>query len=93
MGIKTTYTCDRCGHSQDTGSQMWHVGAGLSESSYGDQTWSEKKLWCRTCCEEFHLLKVPASISTAHVPPEKPTFEELLRAIIAEEIEARTGAC
>ena len=99
--IKTTYTCDRCGHTQETSNQMWcvrieintapaefdpviahltHIDTSrLSAASIG-------KLWCRECVEGFGHL--PQSVPTTPPPPTKEeSFENMLRAIVRDEID------
>lgn len=85
--ITTIYKCDRCGHEQPHYEQMWDIAV-----ICGHHSWSathserEKALWCRKCAETFHLLP-PDRKPAAHVLPEKPTLEQLIREIIREELQ------
>lgn len=65
MGIETTYTCDRCGHTQKTSNQMWEVGFAYRSRYGGSYTVKTPQWWCRGCLEHFGLL--PAA------PPEGPS--------------------
>jgi hypothetical protein len=48
-------------------------------------------LWCRSCVEQFGLLPILEKEKNKVIEPE-PTLEDLLRAIIKEEIaESREG--
>ena len=68
MSIKKEYKCDRCGHSQDTATQMWTVGVAIAIISSANYPTYPKgvKHWysssqpflslCRKCLELFGLL-------------------------------------
>ena len=88
--ITTTYTCDRCGHSQDNSVQMWRV-----EISIGSPLMNLKRdaLWCRKCCVEMGLIssRPHATPPDPPAPDPAPTLEDLIRAIVREEGELRTG--
>jgi len=88
MSIFTEYTCDRCGHKQQTPEQMWTVlimiKSGAGQRSYS-VIGSEKHVadWCRKCMERFDLLpqdELPATEIKEHV-----TIEDLIREIVRDE--------
>ncbi len=91
MSIVTTYTCDKCNHEQDNSEeprQLWDLGIRLKEkrSHYTQFLESNKEtvLWCRSCVVKLGLL--PATADDPPVPHKKPTFEEVLREIIQDEL-------
>lgn len=90
MSITTTFKCDRCGHEQLTGVQMWHVAVVCVHFPEVPKAtlWPGKvPLWCRACCEQIGLL-VREALPKDAAPPHPPTFEDQIRAIIQEEIES-----
>lgn len=91
MGKTTTYTCDRpgCGHEQDNGNQMWHIGITISEltTPMSLEHPRKKELWCRECIERLGLLPQPKG-EEPHQPPPPETFEDKIRELIREELEA-----
>jgi len=85
--IVTTYTCDKCGHSQEKKDQMWDIGVSLThlDSPYSaTRTLNPKKLWCRDCVEGIGLL-VP-SPSLKKPPPPPATLEDIVRDLLREMI-------
>ncbi len=86
--IVTTYTCDKCGHTQDTGSDMWSLRVSLDTSSGSHQFAMSKRdaLWCHSCVSKLGLLPIPAA-SGPPVYNEEPTFEDMIRQIVREEVE------
>ena len=88
--IVTTYTCDRCGHSQPTDDQMWTVIVGINSGHYASQMPYKKReaLWCRTCVEKLHLMP-PHVLKPADLPP-PPTLEDMIREIVADEVGSRS---
>lgn len=90
MTIVTTYTCDKCGHSQEEKEQMWTVGVSVThlDSShwYGNiNTLNPKALWCQDCVEGLGLL-LPSTKPDAPAPP-LVTLETIVRELIQEEME------
>lgn len=91
--ITTTYSCDRCGHSQPDSEQMWSLGIMLEHRQFTPY-WAGKAaavqvLWCRKCVESICLLKAAMGAreaKPAHVPETPPTFEEMIREIVREEV-------
>ena len=84
--IVTTYTCDRCGHTQGDSDQMWNIGIFVTHNHYyvsASQSPHKSVLWCRRCAEEFHMLPTKDPVIKESVAP---TFEDILREIIREEI-------
>jgi len=89
--IVTTYTCDKCSHAQEKSEQMWDIGILVREpnstkytSSYS-QNPKSMQLWCRACVVKLGLL--PSKKDDPPKPDPIPTFEEMIREIIQEEIE------
>lgn len=88
--ITTTYTCDRCGQTQEKSRegpiQFWTITVTFS-SGYGEST-AHDVLWCRPCAELFCILRPKLSASGQPVPqPTQPTLDDLIRAIVREEIQ------
>ena len=91
MGITTTYTCDKCGHSQPTSDQMWIILVVVNRWTSAPVTIASaythrKNLWCRKCIEAFGLLPPPRNEKNEHVITPPPTFEEMVRDIVREEL-------
>ena len=90
MGITTTYTCDKCGHSQTQSEQMWyieiHVNSHYNVRSIADSYAKVKKLWCRKCVEALGFLPAPKDKKNEHVITPPPNFEEMIRDIVREEM-------
>lgn len=89
--ITTTYTCDRCGASQITDTQLWAVGVvvvswGFAPSSHGGRPTA---LWCRKCVDELQLLGRSKPETVITIAPLDVTLEdklrEVIRVIVAEE--------
>lgn len=88
--IVTTYTCDKCGHSQDTNDQMWSIGILIddyptSSPSYSSRVPNPNRLWCRACVESLGLL--PRAKDAPPLPTPLPTLEDMVREIVREEVE------
>ena len=94
MTIVTTYTCDKCGHAQDDiekPKQLWEIGILVREKKSKNvfqysQAPKSTNLWCRSCVQKLGLL--PQEKTTPPTPTPTPTFEDMIREIIQEEIEA-----
>ena len=92
MGIYTQYICDRCEHTQDTHNQMWNIGISrTSVDHYGTSinqlnSVGDKQLWCRKCVEELHILPRSKEDEKKNPVPPKPTLEDMIRDIIAVEM-------
>ena len=88
--ITTIYQCDRCGHEQSNDTQMWSIAIAVEHRAhiYNATSFRAQKYWCRACGDKFNLVVDPPKPSTGE--PQKPevTFEDKLREIIREEIEA-----
>ena len=96
--IVTTYTCDNCGHSQTTREQMWRWKIQLCSEEppmYGHSNYpvgEREALWCRGCVEKVGLLASAADKEPEDVKAREPSFEELLRAIVRDELQnSQTG--
>ena len=86
--IVTTYTCDRCNHQQTTYDQMWEVKIDVQHLNSHTRLSQQHQLWCRKCLTEVGLL-IPARDPAKTEPPPQPSFEDMLREIIREEIGER----
>lgn len=94
MSTKVTYSCDRCGHSQEGTNgmynlqpgqrQIWAVAIRLGTNGIHDLMAD----WCRPCCIEMGILKPAASGADAPTvaPETKPTLEDVVREIVRQEI-------
>ena len=84
--ITTTYSCDHCKKTQDNAAQMWWIKLSCSSSQYSTDSYLRKEeLWCRECCDKYNLVIDPPKSGP---PSPQPTFEDTLREIIREEINA-----
>jgi len=102
----TVHECDHCGHMETvnaedsvttqqggghgTDRQFWRVQLVMdfgSRSQYGAHV-GASAYWCRKCCEKFGL-----SGSNRKDPeqPAPPTFDEILREMIREEVESASA--
>ncbi len=89
MGITKTYTCDKCDHSQRESTQMQFVGVHINSINLRPSISSLariEKLWCRKCVEAFGFLPAPKDKKNEHVITPPPTFEDIVRRIIDEEL-------
>lgn len=84
MGMKTTYTCDRCGKTQDNDNQMWSVGLVYRHGNSGvryetNPNVYKEALWCRPCMVHLGPLAEtdPVPKGVPQIPP--PTLEDLVR--------------
>ena len=88
MSIKTTYTCDLCGHRQDENTGMFALEINVKRCGpYGTFSTARRALWCRPCTEKYRLC--PSKPDAAILPAE-PTIEELIREIVREEVKERS---
>lgn len=93
--IETKYICDKCGHTQLISEQMWLIRAAYrhSTSYYGNVDWSgEEKMWCRKCMESVGILPISPAPPKDVLPAPQTPFEDLLRELIANVVQERTGA-
>ena len=87
--IVTTYTCDRCGHSQTGEGNLWtvrvQVGPGVNHQfNHYD---GNKLLWCRPCIEFFNnLLSLFRDAKPSPDAPPPPTIDDMIREIVREEL-------
>lgn len=96
MGIETKYSCDKCGHSQPTASQMWHIciGYGSLESNHAPAYYeTHQQMWCRNCMENQGILRGDNNPKEKIPSEPSPTLDDILRQIMREEISNMTGAC
>ena len=90
--IVTTYTCDKCGHEQIGSDQMWNIGISVTVYSRTPQYSHSREplkgeLWCRPCVVKLGLLPTSEAVNDPPQPDPVPTFEEMIREIIKEEID------
>lgn len=88
MSCTMIIKCDRCGKEKDN-TQMRTVNLviqdGANNRYISMHDYSNKSVdWCYDCCTALHL-KSPIN-KTDPVPP-APTFEDLIRQIVQEEVE------
>ena len=92
MTIVTTYTCDKCGHSQEDAKsprQMWSLEVAVKRME--NKTYSAPFVnkggitWCRECVIATGVVEPAKDEET---PTSPLTLEDLIREIIQEEIEA-----
>ena len=100
MSIVVTYVCDRCGHSQATDQQMWHVGVkvalhgyGTPRAKFGPYETGGMLLWCRPCVDKLQLLGFPVEAKKLPVEeqPALVTLEDKIREIVRNELECGNG--
>lgn len=86
--IVTTYTCDRCDHSQEEKEQMWELKLTTHAlgASYSSPTKKSEALWCRKCMEVYSLLP-QVEVKKEDVIKPAPTIEDLVREITQGVIE------
>jgi hypothetical protein len=87
--VKIEYICDKCKAVQETYEQFWRVAIGLGLfNSYKTEKYDEQRSqqWCRACCEKMGLLRGDNHPEKQVPPAPVPTFEDLLRDLIREEI-------
>jgi hypothetical protein len=84
MAIKTKYICDRCEASKVDDPKFLvtvRVTWGYDEHSKGQAQ------WCEECRKKFGLVSpLPVAYKSEPAPTVNPTFEELVRAIVREEL-------
>ncbi len=91
MTVTTTYTCDKCGCAEPTSDQMWQISVVVSRwqslpVTIGSAYTHRKNLWCRKCIEALGLLPPPRNEKNEHVINPSPTFEDMVREIVHEEM-------
>jgi len=87
MAYTTKFTCDRCGTSAvDDQKFLFKVGITLPEeySSYSSRQEVKNADWCRQCLVACGLK---FSQKAESAPEVKPTFEDIIRDIVREEIQ------
>ena len=84
--IVTTYTCDRCGVTQNKSDQMWHIGIDLYHFGQHPSPYRQQQaLWCRQCVADVGV-SFPTERGPAAMPVEA-TLEDKIREIIRSEME------
>lgn len=92
MASETTYTCDRC-KGQMIGGNFDHflekVGVHVGKQYGGSPSFARSADWCRPCLIAMGLRKPADHIKDDPPAPDPvPTFEDVLREIVREEIES-----
>lgn len=84
MARITKYTCDKCGHEQPTGEQMWMVAVTythVSGGQIGSAAVHKEEMRCRNCTENLGIP--PVSVRRqAPPPPTTSTFEGIIHELI-----------
>lgn len=88
MTVTITYRCDKCSAEQHTPEQFWIIQVYVQplQGSHHSANKNAEQQWCRKCVESVHLLPQRQHKDPPVELPEPPTFEELLREIVREEI-------
>lgn len=93
MGIKTTYSCDKCNKEQERSMDLWKIGFTLQNASQIGITLAQHdhQLWCLDCINEIDLLgkklmqyNRELAAKNEVLPPKPPTLEEKLLTVLAE---------
>lgn len=99
MAHTTIFTCDHCKETAvDQRDFLTEVRVQLaSPYAYSSGGFRDSNVqsaaWCKKCLVEFGLVHVGNThLPAAAAPAVPPTLEEVLRAIVQEEIQAATGA-
>jgi len=83
--IVTTYSCDRCGVTQNKPDQMWFIGIDLYHFGQGPLPYrNQSTLWCRQCVSDVGV-SFPTERGPAALPAEA-TLEDKIREIIQSEL-------
>lgn len=89
--ITTTYACDRCKRVvKHPDEQLWNVAVFMEVVPNWPRPSTPARgnaQWCRGCCQVMHLLPRGSSEPSTPELPKPPSFEELVRAIVANEVE------
>jgi hypothetical protein len=81
---KTTYTCDRCGAEVERG-ELFGIEIVVENVHYYVRREAKKqKEWCRQCITDAGLIVYERLVNPEITPP---SFEDLVREIIREEIQ------
>jgi hypothetical protein len=92
MAYTTTFTCDLCGTQAIDDQQFLKEVSVVIENPYGARSSSTnvpKASWCKPCLVRMGVIAVGNTHLPANMaPPTPPTLEEVVRAIVQEEIEA-----
>lgn len=89
----TTYTCDRCGESdQDNKIGLEKVGVFVGKYQHYGKNCEYIQEWCQKCLLRTGLQTErnsgPTSITDKILPP--PTLEDLVREIVREEVNSES---
>ena len=92
MATVVTHTCDLCSATWikgEKGKQLWRMTVGITDqaSAGGDYLHQRKGAdWCRDCAVKHGFLP-QIKTDPPRIEPE-PTIQDLVRAIVQEELEA-----
>lgn len=84
MSVTTIYKCDKCGAETQSREQFWEVAVTLRSISSNDAVPRNKQHWCRMCVEAAGILPPVAHEQAKERVLPSPTFEDLVRSIVAE---------
>lgn len=95
MGTKTTYTCDKCGRTEDHQSFLFKLSTSVDKYQYSyrietthKQAFHAKPVqtdWCGECCAKLGLAEL-IDAPKAEEPSPPMSMEDFIREIIREEI-------
>ena len=90
MGITTTWTCDKCKHSQNTKEKMFHVLLYVQIDNVVSTINAPRleALWCRRCVESVSILPVLKNEDNKHVVTPCSTLEDIIREIVQSEMQS-----
>ncbi len=86
-----TYECDKCHAVQATDSQFWEVGIKCNHLNYTNNDFVDETFRmqvCRPCLEAFGIHVQARKRDEVPLPP-PPTLEDLIRELVAREVEMR----
>lgn len=99
MSQTITFTCDLCkGTAVDDNNFLTGIRIQMA-SAYANSGWADspkvrKAAWCAPCLAKAGLIHPAlADLTVEQVPDPPPTLEQIVRAIVQQEVEALTGAC
>ena len=98
MSQRTLLKCDKCGFEREKKTayaeeekeiQFYSMGVFRCKGSYLHLDYNSIKIsqevqWCQKCCEESKVF--PPLVEARDLPKPAPTFEELLREMVAQEV-------
>ena len=91
MSVTTTYTCDACKQKLEHGA-LWEImvkyrSVGRYGGAESTHNGSNPIHWCKDCMTSNGIISRIRSKDDNNPVPKVPTFEELVRDIVAQELE------